>query len=68
MRPAEFIRFKQTKICLCAEGLCTSQACKGKMSPVLEPHYSVCSRFCPEPALIRLELSGVVGMGLEDLP
>lgn len=27
-------------------GLCSRQACEGKMAPVLEAHKSVCSKFC----------------------
>lgn len=43
MWPPEFVRPKQTKIWLYERRVCTGQVCKGKMTPVLEPHNSVCS-------------------------
>ena len=40
--------------------------CKGKISPVLESHNSVCPKFCPESDLSRVEPLEVGRMGLVD--
>ena len=63
VRPAEFIRTKQTK-----REVCTSLVCKEKIPPVLEPYNSVSPRSRWESELSRVGPPGVGRVELVDLP
>ena len=67
-RPGQFVRPKQTRFGHMKRRLCTGQACKGQMAPVLETHNSVRPRFCWEPELSRMELPGDPRVRLTNLP
>ena len=67
VRPVQFTRPKQTKICL-GEGIILQLGMQGENVPVLEPHSLVCPRFYLDPELSRKGLPGVEGVGLMDLP
>lgn len=48
VRTAEFMGPKQTKIGTLKGGLFNGHVCKENMVSILEPHNSVCPRFCPD--------------------
>ena len=67
VRPSEFIRPKQTKIWPYKGRALHWSYIKRKVAFILEPHNSVCLRFCQEFDLSRAGPSGVSRMGLVDL-
>ena len=67
MRPAEFIRPKQTKIWPHEGRNLHWLGLQGKISPMVETHNSVCPRFCMESELNRMMPLGDRTIVLVDL-
>ena len=68
VRPAKFIRYKQSKIWLCKGRTLHWLDVQRKKALVLEPHNLLCYGLCQEPDLSTVEPPGVRKMVLVDLP